>query len=258
MDKIIYKKSCGIEYIQFPKLLELGVNHCYTLKGENIDFTTGNLNENNSFDSICNALDINRNRILVPTQTHKDNIKCVNYNTDKNELTDTDALITDKKGIFLATKNADCILLFFYDPIQKVIANVHSGWRGTFKKIAEKTVVKMITNYGSNPKDIFCFINPCIRKCHFEVDEDVKELCEEIFGFTGKTNEFIQKGEIKEGKQKYFIDTVLINKILLNDIGIKEENMFDSGICSMCNHEKIHSSRYEGKNFKRAIALIGI
>jgi len=258
MGNIIYKKSQGIEYIQFKKLLELGVTHCYTLKDENIDFTTGNSNEKESFNKICNALNIKREQIYVPIQTHKDNIKCIDLNMFKKNLSNTDALITDKKDIVLATRNADCILLFFYDPIKKVIANVHSGWRGTFQKIAEKTVIKMITNYGCKSEDILCFINPCIRKCHFEVDEDVKELCEGIFGFIGRNHEFIQMGDIKEGKQKYFIDTVLINKILLNDIGVKEKNIFDCEICSMCNSDKINSSRYEGKNFKRAIALIGL
>ena len=81
-------------------------------------------------------------------------------------------------------------------------------------------------------------------------------LCEEIFKFTGKLDEFIFKGEIKEGKQKYYIDTVKINKILFKDIGIKEENILDSEICSMCNSDKIHSARAEGESFTRAIALI--
>ena len=75
-------------------------------------------------------------------------------------------------------------LIIFYDPVKKVIANVHSGWRGTFQKIAEKTVLKMIENYNCNPEDIECFIWPSIRKCHFEVETDVKELCEKTFAYT--------------------------------------------------------------------------
>lgn len=130
------------------------------------------------------------------------------------------------------------------------------GWRGTFQKIAEKTVVKMITNYGCKPEDIYCFICPCIRKCHFEVDEDVKMLCENIFDFTKRTNEFIKIGKKFENKQKYYIDTVLINKILLEDLGLKKENIIDSNICSVCNQDIISSARAEGENFTRAIALI--
>ena len=81
-------------------------------------------------------------------------------------------------------------------------------------------------------------------------------MCEEIFSYTKKMNEIIQKGEIKEGKQKYFIDTLLINKILLKEEGILEENIIDSGICSMCHSDKIHSRRAEGIDFGLGTALI--
>lgn len=255
-ENIIYKKANGIEFFQFKKLLDLGINHAYTLKGENIDFGTGNIYEEESYNKICKALEIDRESLLIPNQTHSDNIKCVNLNTKKEELFQTDGLITSNKNVTLVAKNADCILFFFYDPVRKVIANVHSGWRGTFKKIGEKTIVKMMNNYGCKSKDILCFINPSIRKCHFEVDEDVMLLCASIFEFTNKTDEFIEKGEIKDGKQKYLIDTVLINKILFLELGIKEENIIDCNLCSVCNQDKINSSRAEGKNFKRAISLI--
>lgn len=221
MENIVFKEFEGIKYIQFKRLLDLGITHCYTLKSEGIDFTRGNPNEKQSYDKICKALEISKESLLIPKQAHTDNIKCVNFNTKEKDLIDTDGLITDKKGITLVSKNADCILFLFYDPVKNVIANIHSGWRGTFKKIAEKAVLKMINNYECKPENILCFINPSIRKCHFEVDEDVKELCKEIFEFTKKTEDFIEFGETKDGKQKYLIDTVLINKLLLLDIRIK-------------------------------------
>lgn len=255
-DNIIIQKLNGLEYIQFKKLLELGITHAYTLKGDDTDFTFKREFSNSSYDRLCKALNIERSQILVPTQTHTDNIVCVNENTKEEELAETDGLITDKKDVVIATRNADCILFLLYDPVKKVIANVHSGWRGTFKKIVEKAVVKMITNYGCKTEDILCFISPSIRKCHFEVDEEVKELCEGIFQFTGKTKEFIEIGEIKDGKQKYLIDTVLINRILLEELGLKSENIIDSGLCSVCHKERINSARAEGKEFKRAIAVI--
>ena len=137
-----------------------------------------------------------------------------------------------------------------------MIANVHSGWKGTFQKIAEKTVVKMMNFYGCKSQDILVFICPSIRKCHFEVDEDVKDLCAQIFGFTNRLEEIIEVGEIKDGKTKYMIDTVLINQILLEDLGVKKSNIIDCEICSSCNQDKIHSARAEGENFKRATAVI--
>ena len=274
-ENIIYRNECGIEFIQFKRLLDLGIMNAYTLKGKDTDFTFNKENSKSSYDRICNALGIKMEQILIPKQAHTDIVICANENTTQEDLVDIDGIITDKKDIVLATRNADCILFMFYDPAKKVIANVHSGWKGTFKKIAQKTVVKMMTNYGCKAEDILCFISPSIRKCHFEVDEDLKELCEEIFDFevnkeleivkeanrnnieNSKIAELvIEKGEIVEGMQKYFIDTVLINQILLEDVGLKHENIIDSGLCSFCNQDKINSARAEGKNFKRAIALI--
>ena len=257
-DNIIYKKQNGIEYLQFRKLLELGVKHAYTLKGENINFRSNSEEEKESYKNLFDAIGLDITTLVKPIQRHTGTIKCINAVIPKEKLEEVDGLITDKTGITLATTNADCILFLLYDPVKKVIANVHSGWRGTFQKIVEKAVVKMITYYKCSPENIMCFICPSIRKCHFEVEEDVKILCEKIFAFTGKTEEFIEKGVIKNGIQRYMIDTVLINKILLKELGIKEKNIIDSEICSVCNSNKISSYRVEGKDFKLATSIISL
>ena len=262
-ENILYNFKNGIEYIQFKKLLEYGIKHAYTLKGDNIDFTTDSKFENESNEKICSALGINVNSLVKPIQKHSSNIICIDKvlkrdnSNDLEYIENVDGLITDKEGISLVTTNADCILFLIYDPVKKVIANIHSGWRGTFQKILEKAVIKMVISYKSNPKDLLIFISPSIRKCHFEVDEDVKNLCEYIFGFTKRTDEFIFKLD-NEIKNKYLIDTVCINKILLENLGVPEKNIIDSKICSVCNSEKINSYRVEGKDFKRGIAIISL
>ena len=114
----------------------------------------------------------------------------------------------------------------------------------------------MITNYGCNPEDIYCFIYPSIRVDHFEVDEDVMELCKDIFSFTNRIDDFIKKGEIVENKQKYNIDTVLINRILLENLGLKPEKIIDCEICSVCNCDKIASVRGNINPERRAISVI--
>lgn len=255
---VIIKKENGIEYMQFNKLLELGIKHAYTFKSDGVNFRSSAKEQDESYKKIFKCIGLDINTKVKPNQHHTSNVRCIEKVMNLDELENVDGLITDKKNLALTTTNADCILFFMYDPIKKVIANVHSGWKGTFQKIAEKTIIKMINNYGCNPEDILIFINPSIRKCHFEVDEDVKELCKEIFGFTKKINEFIIKGEIKEGAQKYYIDTIKINKILFKDLGIKEENIIDCEICSVCNKEKVHSYRSEGKDFKLATAIISL
>ena len=255
-EEIIYVQKEGINYIQFKRLLKYGIKHAYTLKCEGIDFSFEQDKNKKSYEKLCKALDINLAHVVQPVQTHTDIVKCINEPLSTEEAQNVDGLITNKKGLALTTKNADCILFLFYDPVKKVIANVHSGWRGTFQKIAEKAAVKMINCYGSRPEDILCFICPSIRKCHFEVSSDVKELCEGIFSFTGKMDEFIELGDIVDGEQKYNIDTVLINKILLTELGLKEKNIIDCNLCSVCNKEKIESVRIDGDMAGRATAII--
>ena len=255
-DEVIFGEKNGLKYMQFKKLLELGVNHFYTLKSNGIDFATGGPIEEKSYQVAAEVLGVSRDKLMIPKQTHTDCVKCVDSRTSPNDLKFTDGLITDVHGLAISSKNADCILLNFYDPVKKVIANIHSGWRGTYKKIAEKTVVKMINNYGCKPENIWCFINPSIRVDHFEVDTDVMELGKEIFGFTNRTDEFIQLGRVFEGKQKHNIDTVLINRILLEALGLKPEKIIDCEICSVCNKDKIASARGDGQGYTRAISIM--
>ena len=167
----------------------------------------------------------------------------------------TDGLVTNKANLALSTTNADCILMLFFDPVTKTIANVHSGWRGTLQRISIKTVKKMVEEFSCNPSNIICCIAPSIRKCHFEVDSDVKNSFEKEFEDFSKENlkDIIVK---QTDKDKWNIDTVLINKILLEKIGLKTENIIDSKICSVCNSDLVHSFRVEKENYGLSTAII--
>lgn len=259
-ENIIHIQKEDIEYIQFRKLLKYKeIAHCYTLKKldfgfhQNVEKYMGNVKTN--YDKICKEIGIERRDIVRPIQTHTNHVMVVEEKVNKDEMDiclnvyqDIDGVITNKSKLALSTTNADCILFLFYDPVKQVIANAHSGWKGTFSKIAVEVIKKMVETYHSDPRDIICCMSPSIRKCHFEVDDDVKTLCENIFQYTNRLEEIIKLGRIVEGKQKYLIDTILINQILLEDMGIKTENIIDSKICSVCESEKIHSKRASGTN----------
>lgn len=263
-ENILHIKKENIEYLQFKKLLKYPeIKHAYVIGLDNSfkiytepSKEEQNSKAKNSYKRICEELKINYNNIVNTNQNHTDNIKIINQKINNNEpdfnlYENTDGLITNKKQIILSTINADCILLIFYDPVKKVIANVHSGWRGTVQRIAVKTVEKMKEKFGCNPEDIICFMSPSIRKDHFEVDTDVYEIFKKEF----KDIENFE--EIAEQKNnKWYIDTILINRIILKKEGLKEENIIDSGICSVCNQELIHSYRAHGKEAGRATLLI--
>ncbi len=269
-EEIVYVKKGGQEFIQFKKLLQYSniISHAYSI-GIDKNYRTFKpdrsplLNEDykkniNDYKTLCDVNGLNYKNLIKAMQNHTDNVICVN-SISNNETIDSDeiadGLITNTKDIVLSTTNADCILLLMLDPIKNVIANIHSGWKGTLQEISVKAVKKMVEKYECNPKDIIVCICPSIRKCHFEVDKDVYELFYDRFEKLGNINSFIQKSN-KE--QKWYIDTILINKIILKQIGILEENIVDSGICSVCNKDYVHSYRAEGKSYGLSTAIISL
>lgn len=271
-ENVIHITKDGIQYLQFRKLLEYNriIKHGYSL-GLNLNFRMAKMDKGRSlgnalykviesYKNICNSIGEDYINVVKTNQEHTDNIQIVNKKVNKRFLDinlekykNTDGLITNKPKLLLSTTNADCILMMFFDPVTKTIANIHSGWRGTLKRISVKTVEKMKKEFKCNPKDIICCICPSIRKCHFEVDSDVKEMFELEFQDIEKFNKIIVKQEMQ---QKWNIDTVLINKIILEQTGLKLENIIDSGICSVCNSNLIHSYRVEKEGYGLATAII--
>lgn len=226
------------------------------------------------FNNISKSLNIDKRKIILPKQEHTDNIRIIEKdeiikkgnslkedninNIDANlvtklfyKLRDIDGLLTNVKGAILATTFSDCTPLFFYDPIKNVIANIHSGWVGTTKKIGAKTVDILVSQMDCKPKNILCFIGPHIRKEHFLVNDDVKEIFENTFPDICKKYSIIEETNLinEKGKQ-YRIDTTLINKLMLEEKGILEKNIFDCNLCTVCNKDMFHSRRAEGIDYE--------
>ena len=253
--KITITKGANIEYIQFNKLLNLGVKHAFTLRKDEINFSHKNIEkEAENYKILANELGIKYEEITKPKQNHTKNIRIIEKPYKTEELLETDGLITNKKGVVLASTSADCILYLVYDKKKKIIANIHSGWRGTYQRIIENGIKIMIEKFNSKPEDIIICSCPSIRGCHFEVDEDVKNMFEKRFEFLNL--EFIKKGRIENKVQKYNIDTIKLNTRLLTDLGISVDNIIDSGLCTVCNKEKLNSYRIDGQKFKLSTAII--
>ena len=265
-ENVIHVIDGEVEYLQFRKLLEYPeIRHAFGIKP--LDYRAHGESKDvpEAYAKLFKSVGLNYNSLVRPGQKHTNNVLVINEkeNSDAPDfaldyLDNVDGLITNKSNITLATTNADCIVLLIYDPVKKVIASVHSGWRGTFKKISKVVIQKMKEEFECNPQDIIVCICPSIRACHFEVEDDVKEMCESIFDKYEWFKDVIKKGEIKEEKQKYFIDTVLITKKLLEEEGVLLNNIFDSGVCSVCSSEKIHSRRADGAEFGLGAGVIGI
>lgn len=269
-ENVVHVRESGIEYLQFRKLLEYsGLVHCYTLSAGNFDVGSNDtyllkkeIVEKN-YQRLVDSLRISEKTILRPYQTHTDVVKCIYESYDEfsifpEELTNVDGLLTNKEDIMFSLSYADCTPIYLYDPVRKVVGNIHSGWQGTLKGIGKVAVLAMIDNYGCNPEDIICCFGPHIKKCHFEVGEEVANDFEKRYSYMNDIREIVQDIGKRAGEKKYCIDTTKINENLMLELGLKKENIIDSGICTVCNKEQMHSYRAQGKSAGRNTALIGM
>ena len=149
-----------------------------------------------------------------------------------------DGLVTNIPGICLTTFYADCVPLFFVDPVKRVIGLSHSGWRGTVGKIGKSTVEKMQEEYGSNPKDILAAIGPSICQDCYEVSEDVIEEFKKAFDGEQWRDLFYRK---ENGK--YQLNLWKANEYVFLEAGIQKEHMAVSNVCTCCNDEVFFSHR---------------
>lgn len=271
-ENVIHLQKDGVEYLQFRRLLDFKeiINHAYSL-GIDKNYRTARVNKQKledkdyqkaigDYKKLCQAMGSKLAHVVKTNQEHTDEVKIIDEKIKENEpdfnleqYAKTDGMVTNQKDIMLATTNADCILLLFFDPVKKVIANVHSGWRGTLQRISVKAVQKMKKEFDCAPKDIICCICPSIRKCHFEVEQEVKESFEKEFQDIENIDEIIEE---TIPNQKWQIDTVKINQIILEKEGLKKENIIDSGICSVCHSNLIHSYRIEKQGYGLNTAMI--
>lgn len=253
-ESVMFKlnRKNGVAYYTIPSFEATGlVKHgfstreggvsggCYS--SMNLRFNCDDSHENvlENYKIMANTLGMDYEKIVLSKQVHEDNIHTVT-NCDagngimfENKFKSADGLITDIKGIPLVTLYADCVPVFFLDKKMGVVALSHSGWRGTVKRIAEKTVEKMKKDYGSKPENILAAIGPSIQLCHFEVGDDVAEIFIKEFG---------DKTVLKYG-ERYHVSMQKAIFMQLTETGIPEENIDDCGICTYCNSELLFSHR---------------
>ena len=231
------------------------------IKDTSISFNNDELLHIN-YQKILDVMRIPYSCLVKSMAKHTDNVIIVNEKKNEDTadiqldyLEGVDGLITTKSNIALATTTADCQNMILYDPTKHVLGNIHSGWRGTFQKIVQKAVLKMKDELHCDARDILAFFMPAIRQCHFEVEEDVMSQCKEIFADTNRLEDIIHVGRQVEGVQKYNIDNALLNKIMLIETGILQENIFDSGLCTVCHSDIMNSRRADGEKFNRATVI---
>lgn len=160
-----------------------------------------------------------------------------------SDIQDTDGLMTDETGVGLVIFTADCVPLLFYDPVRRVIAAVHAGWRGTAAGIGGKAARMMQREFGCLPKNILAAIGPSIGPCCFEVEADTACQFDEKY-CTPKTG------------GKFLVDLWRVNRDQLLAEGMLPENVDVAEVCTMCRADTFYSYRTHREHTGRQGALI--
>ena len=191
------------------------------------------------------ALGLKAEDMVTPEQVHGQHIVRVGRaeagrgaKEYEDSIPETDALITDEPGLPLVLCFADCTPVLFLDPEHLAVGIAHGGWKGTVKKIAQKTVMAMTKEFGTKPSDVLAAIGPAIGPCCYEVGDEVaarQTLC------------------IVEAMK-------LMNEIPSPDmdIGVKSENIDMADTCTACKHQWFYSYRADGGTTGRMAAVIAL
>ena len=273
---VIQQNQCGdVEYLTFPILEETGcVKHLFTTRLGGVSegiYATMNLDYNRgdersrvleNYKRISNVLGVPLENMVTSKQTHTTNIRLVTAE-DKGkgvirpvDYDDVDGLITQEKGIMLVTAYADCVPLYFVDPVNQAIGLAHSGWRGTVREMGACMVRAMGEQIGSRPENLVAAIGPSICQDCYEVSEDVaeefvdllagtEELLQEIHesGCYDDGRGFRQVVEKGKGPGKYQLDLWLANLLILRKAGIPLKQIAVTDLCTCHNPDYLFSHR---------------
>lgn len=266
------RKNGEVVYLTFPALeRETAVYHGFSTRfggvsggiyhSMNLSFTRGDQEEavKENFCRISSAIGFPSESIVTSDQTHTTNVRVVTEEdrgcgiTKPRSYTDVDGMVTNVPGLTLATFYADCVPLYFYDPVHRAIGLSHSGWRGTVGKIGKVTVETMARVYGTKPEDVLAAIGPSICQECYEVSADVIEQFRGAFEEKDWNDLFYAK---ENGK--YQLNLWKANEKIFLEAGILPEHISLSNLCTCCNPKFLFSHRASHGKRGNLAAFLGI
>lgn len=272
-----------VPYLYFPILEDTGMVHhgfstklggvsegCYASMNLRVNSDDRRENILENFHRIAEAIGFEEKKLVLTHQTHTTNIRVVTAEDAGKGLyvprdyEDIDGCITNVPGITLAAFFADCVPLYFVDPVKRAIGLSHSGWRGTVNRMGRCTIEAMREICGSRPEDIIACVGPSICGDCYEVGEEVAEQFVKAFGLTcdeaESSSSYIHYGKIltKKPDGKYLLNLWEANRQVLSEAGILPEHLVVGNICTKCNHELLYSHRVTGFARGNLAAFLGI
>ncbi|MBU8891538.1 MAG: peptidoglycan editing factor PgeF [Bacteroidales bacterium] len=244
---MITQNKNNIKYLQFQNLSVhnnithfsstrvggVSSGHLYSL---NTGFTVHDNPKNvtNNLELLAKSIGFEKSHMVSPKQTHSKNIGIVKSGHDI--FPDTDALVTNVPGICIFIRTADCVPILLFDPVEKVVAAIHSGWKSTIQKVAKHTVRIMQKEFGTNPKNIIAGIGPSIGPKVYEVGPEVIEIFYRSFGRNRNVTPI-------NNSDKGLLNLWEVNKQILVDCGIPENQIEVAEMCTFSNPELFYSAR---------------
>jgi YfiH family protein len=223
------------------------------------------------------ALGADKMRAVMLKQIHSDLVRRIDdAHRASGEPLKGDALITAARGVLLVVQTADCVPILLADTKNRAVAAIHSGWRGTLRRIAEKTLGRMRMEFGTRPDDVIAAIGPSIGQCCYEVGSDVaKEFAAQFPDarqwFDGPFDA-LASGENDPNwlpwltmrppghappEPKVQLDLIAANRWILANAGVPAAKIFSSEFCTACRTDLFFSYRRE-RSTGRLMAAIGI
>ncbi|MBE5990264.1 MAG: peptidoglycan editing factor PgeF [Paenibacillaceae bacterium] len=264
--------SDPVPYLSFPMLEKTGMviqgfstkfggvsqgkfatlNFTFT-RGDNPDHVMEN------YRRMAAVLGVDEKRMVLSYQTHTTNIRLVTEEdagkgiVKERDYKDIDGLITNVPGITLVTFFADCVPLYFLDPVHKAIGLSHSGWRGTVSRMGAVTIDKMKEAYGTRAEDLLVCIGPSICGDCYEVGEEVALEFKKAFA-KENWNQILREKD----NGKFLLDLWKANEILLKEAGVKPEHIQTTDICTHCNSDYLFSHRTCGNERGNLAAFLSL
>ena len=260
-----------VDYLTFPVLEQLDfIRHSFSTRvggvsegvfsAMNLSFNRGDPDETvlENYRRFCDAVGYDFHKLVASAQDHHTVVRRVTSVqagigiTKPRDLESVDGLITNEPGVVLVTYYADCVPLYFVDPVKKAIGLAHAGWRGTVAEMGKRTVEAMSDAFGSDPKDLIAAIGPSIGQCCYEVDDPVFAAVEKLSYIP------LEAVLLPKENGRYQLNLWELNRRIIREAGVPAEQIAVGGVCTCCNHELLFSHRVMGAERGGLAAMLSI
>lgn len=269
---MLRREKNGVPYFVFRNLEDTKlVRHGFSTrqggvsKGDlsemNLSFTRGDDPENvrENFRRMGRAIGFVPESLVMSQQTHTTNVRLVTEEdrgrgyTKELGYTDVDGMITNVPGLMLATFYADCVPLFFVDPVHRAVGLSHSGWKGTVNRMGAVTIERMREAFGTKPEHLQVAVGPSICQDCYEVSEDVALAFKKEFWAHADERLIYRKKN-----NKYQLNLWRANEIVLLEAGVDPAHLVVTNVCTCCNPDLLFSHRASGGKRGNLGAFLGL